>query len=386
MSKNVYEPDELYRLYRTGSNETVDDGRFRLRRPWFDSRWTKLLLPEDRGIIENRCFNYLIVEPTALPAEGSHDVLVILHGLNEGSYGRMLPWACSFAHQLNIPVILFPLAFHVDRRSDIWNTRDQGRIFAHRLDIPGNSMASSFNARISERLFQAPERYYLGGLQSYLDVLDLMTKIRSGGHESCRTGTRVHFLGYSAGGYLALILLLSDLQSRFSDCRMALFGSGAPLDGIQLESLFIMDKSAAQKLSAYLQNKSFLLNNALGEYRALVETPTHWFTQVLFHGDDLVKRMKVIQDRLLVVVNSSDQVISAEKAVWNLRPAPVLRLDLGVHEFPFTIGTPLPNVYDRREPATRTMIRNLRHIHHIGPDYKPTFDRFIHTISTFLFP
>ena len=111
MSKNVYEPDELYRLYRTGSNETVDDGRFRLRRPWFDSRWTKLLLPEDRGIIENRCFNYLIVEPTALPPEGSHDVLVILHGLNEGSYGRMLPWACSFAHQLNIPVILFPLAF-----------------------------------------------------------------------------------------------------------------------------------------------------------------------------------------------------------------------------------------------------------------------------------
>ena len=112
MSKNIYEPNALYRLYRTGNTEPVDDGQFRLRRPRFDSKWTNLLLPEDRNIVENRRFNYLIVEPVNLPTGGGSEVLVIFHGLNESSYARMLPWACSFSHQLNIPVILFPLKVH----------------------------------------------------------------------------------------------------------------------------------------------------------------------------------------------------------------------------------------------------------------------------------
>ena len=99
----AYETDALYRLYRTAGGETVDDGRCRLRRQGFDSRWTGLLLPEDRGIVENRSFNYLMVEPVDLPAEGGDEVLVILHGLNEGSYARLLPWSCSFALQFAHP-------------------------------------------------------------------------------------------------------------------------------------------------------------------------------------------------------------------------------------------------------------------------------------------
>ena len=382
----AYETDALYRLYRTAGGETVDDGRCRLRSQGFDSRWTGLLLPEDRGIVENRSFNYLMVEPVDLPAEGGDEVLVILHGLNEGSYARLLPWACSFALQLHIPVILFPLSFHVGRRSNIWNAQDQSRIAAHRAAMPDNGRASPFNGRISDRLSQSPERYHLGGLQTYFDAVDLKTRIDRGDHEGCRAGARVHFLGYSAGGYLALVLLLSDPHGRFHDSRVALFASGAPLDGIQPESLFIMDESAAQRLSAYLRDRSFLHNTVDSRLRRLVETPTHWLAEVLFHGVNLLERMETIDDRLLVVVNPADRVISADRAAWNLSPAPVLRLELGVHEFPFTTGDPLPEVYDRRAPETRAMIRSIRNIHRIGPDYRSAFDRFIHGVSTFLFP
>ena len=417
MSGNVYEPDELNRLYRKGG-DPVDDGRFRLRRPRFESRWTGLLLPEDGDIEENRGFSYLMVEPVDLPAAGAGEVLVIFHGLNEGSYARMLPWAGSFAQRLGIPVILFPLSFHVGRRSDLWSVQEQTRIAARRADLTGNGRISPFNGRISERLGRAPERYCLGGLQSCFDAADLVARIEGGDHASCRAGARVRFLGYSAGGYLALVLLLADPFGRFSDARAALFASGAPLVGIRPESLFIMDDSAAKGLSAYLRSGSFpdgaiegrggnlddgrggnLVdgrggnpvdgrsgNLVDGRHRQLVDPPLRWLKEVLIHGDALAARMKDLQDRLLVVVNPADRVISADQTEWNLHPAPVLRLDLGVHEFPFTTGEPLPDRYDRRGKETRSMIRNVRNAHRIGPEYRSAFDRFVHDVSAFLFP
>lgn len=386
MPGNVYEPDTLNRLYRTGGGDPADDGRFRLHRPRFESRWTGLLLPEDRGIAENRGFNYLMVEPVDLPAGGADEVLIIFHGLNEGSYARMLPWASSFALRLRIPVILFPLSFHVGRRSDLWSARDQGRIAAQRAAMAGNGRTSPFNGRISERLSRAPERYVLGGLQSYFDAVDLAARIEAGKHEGCRAGARPRFLGYSAGGYLALVLLLADPGGRFYDSRATLFASGASLDGIRAGSLFIMDDGAAGSLSAYLRNRSSLFRAVEGRHQPLVEAPARWLAEVLFHGDGLKDRMTVMKDRLLLVVNPADRVISAERAAWNLRPAPVLRLDLGVHEFPFTTGNPLPAAYDRHAPETRAMIRNIRNVHHIDPDYRSAFDRFIHDVSAFLFP
>ena len=384
MPGNIYEPDRLNRLYRAGG-DPVDDGRCRLRRPRFDSRWTGLLLPEDRDIAENRGFSYVVVEPVDLPGGGADEVLVIFHGLNEGSYGRMLPWACSFALRLSIPVILFPLSFHVDRRSDLWRTQDQSRIAAHRAALAGNGRTSPFNGRISERLDRSPERYFLGGLQSYFDAVDLAARIEAGDHVSCRAGARPRFLGYSAGGYLALVLLLADPDELFSETRAALFASGAPLDGIRPESLFIMDDGAAKRLSDYLRDRTFLRGVVDDRHRRMVEPPARWFAEVLFHGDGLAERLEAIGNRLLVVVNPADRVISAERAAWNLAPAPILRLDLGVHEFPFTTGDPLPGVYDRRAPATRAMIRNVRNAHHISPAYRSAFDRFIHEVSTCLF-
>ncbi len=393
MPGNVYEPDELNRLYRKGG-DPVDDGRFRLRRPYFESRWTGLLLPEDSDIEENRGFSYLMVEPVDLPAAGAGEVLVIFHGLNEGSYARMLPWAGSFALRLGIPVILFPLSFHVGRRSDLWSVQEQTRIAARRAAMTGNGRTSPFNGRISERLGLAPERYHLGGLQSCFDAADLAARIEAGDHASCRPGARVRFLGYSAGGYLALVLLLADPFGRFSNARAALFASGAPLGGIRAESLFIMDDSAAKGLSSYLRGGSFPVgaiegrrgNLIDGRHRPLVDPPLRWLKEVLFHGDALAARMKDLQDRLMVVVNPADRVISADQTEWNLHPAPALRLDLGVHEFPFTTGEPLPDRYDRRAKETRTMIRNVRNAHRIGPEYRSAFDRFIHEVSAFLFP
>ena len=67
MTKNIYEPDELYRLSRTGGENLLVGTNFRLRRQIFRSRWTDFLIQEDQSITENRIFNYLILEPIVQP-------------------------------------------------------------------------------------------------------------------------------------------------------------------------------------------------------------------------------------------------------------------------------------------------------------------------------
>ena len=384
MTKNIYEPDELYRLSRTGGENLLVGTNFRLRRQIFRSRWTDFLIQEDQSITENRIFNYLILEPIDQPPLKKKGALIIFHGLNEGSYGQILPWASSFIRQINLPVILFPLSFHVGRRSSLWNSKNQSRTAYQRFRIPGNNKVSLFNSRISERLSESPERYYLGGLQSYLDALDLVTQIHTGNHPLYEVGSKVHFLGYSAGGYMALILLLSQLNDFFSNSRAILFSSGAPLDGINPESIFIMDSLAARNLHAYLRNKSFLTNSFDAEQWKLFEKPTHWLEQILIKGNELENRMKLIHDRVLLVVNPKDKVISAAQSILNLAPAKTLHLDLGVHEFPFKTAEPLPDVYDRKKTETRVMLENIRNIHHIAPDYRAVFDKFIHKVSNFI--
>jgi len=396
----VYAPDELYKLYRTDKKNPVDDGHCRIRPLRFYSRGANLLLPEDRALTENLQFSYLMMEPLGLPARGANRLLIILHGLNEGSFARTMPWAYNFALRLNMPVIFFPLAFHMERRSSLWNISNQTRISAQRAKLPGNSKTSPFNGLLSERLNRLPERYYRGGLQSYFDMLDLKNRIDSGMHLGCQPGARAHFLGYSAGGYLALNLLLSDPETRFAESRAALFSSGAPLEGMKPDSLFIMDKLAFQSVSGYLRNRSYRQTRIHGTVRdgmerdgtdrnlyespvrrMEIESPTRWLEEILFHGKGLTERLNTLRERLLLVVNTNDRVISADSAADNLSPVEAIRLDLGTHEFPFASSRPLPDIYGRQAPESRGLIREIRSGHRVQTAFQSQLGRVISEVS-----
>ena len=119
----------------------------------------------------------------------------------------------------------------------------------------GNEGAHRFNAVISDRLAARPERFFWGAVQSYLDLVDLARTIRSGRHPHFARDARIDLFGFSAGGYLSLILMLEDPEELFKDSRGIVFASGVPTRDLNLLSPFILDLAAeVAMMRLYVKN------------------------------------------------------------------------------------------------------------------------------------
>ncbi|MBI4553356.1 MAG: hypothetical protein HY710_13920 [Candidatus Latescibacteria bacterium] len=362
----------------------MDDGRCRVFTLPFESRHAGFLRPEDRDIEENRRFTYVMVEPAASTPRAYADILLIFHGLNEGSYAKLVPWAYNLACLAEMPVLIFPMAFHINRRSNAWGFSNQLRLYNLRRRTPDIHKVSPFNATISERFAQAPDRLFRGGLQTYYDVLTLCDHIRSGSHPGCRPGARPHCLGYSAGGYLALVLMLADPGGRFGDSRCILFASGADLDGVHPASIFILDAHADHRMIEFFRTRQYEQVAFDPAVAALTSEPERWLTEVFFHGPRLAARIEALQTRLRAIANIGDEVITAEGMVRNLDRLDVRHFALGIHELPFTLPGPLPDTYDRHDKATKAAISGAHNSSRIGESYREAFGRFIDEVAGFL--
>ena len=80
----------------------------------FDNSFTR----EDANIDENRKFYYPIFKP--LSKRKFDKAILLLHGLNERSWDKYLCWAEFLCHYTQRPIVLFPLAFHVNRSQSGW--------------------------------------------------------------------------------------------------------------------------------------------------------------------------------------------------------------------------------------------------------------------------
>ena len=226
-TKCVYETEPIFRKVRPGSLRYGEDyapiimGGISVLKADFRSKGYDCLVPEDRGVMENRRFAYPVFLPS-LPRAGREfrDVVIILNGLNESEYRKFFPWAATLAAN-GIPALVFPIAFLINRRPRSWFSPSVVKsTLESRVKIEGNRTATLYNAVLSERLYRHPERFFLAGLETYQDLLELARDIHcgtfalhGGGGEVLMPfgeGARVHFLGYSLGGYLSLTLLLSQ--------------------------------------------------------------------------------------------------------------------------------------------------------------------------------
>ena len=382
----VYDTSSIFRTFTTGKGSAVSDERCRIRSLPFESAHTAFLHPEDRTIEENRRFTYLMVEPVVLDVDGFDDVLLLTHGLNEGSYAKLFPWAYNLASCLRMPVLIFPMAFHINRRSSVWGFTPQVHLANDRGQITENRKTSPFNARISMRISEAPDRFTREGLQSYYDVIRLCDRVQAGEHPGCRPGAKFHFLGYSAGGYLSLNLMLANPGGRFTESRCVVFASGTALMDMHPASIFIVDTEGETRLIEFLQSRGYERSVFDASVAMLVDEPTFWLTETFFQGSALTARMEALRTRLLAIAGAGDRVITAEGMARNLSAIDILQLPLGIHEFPFTIPDPLTDTYDRRQAATKALISGIRNSHCIGDQYRDTFTHFIHDVRAFLRP
>ncbi len=350
----------------------------------FRSQYAQQLCPDDQDEAENVAFALPLVLPRR-PGPFER-VIIILHGLNESEYRKFFPWACTLA-STGFPVAMFPITFLVNRRPRHWmgNAVTQ-RCLQERQGIPGNSVATRYNTLLSERLDRHPERLFLGGLQSYGDLLDLTASLRSGTlmvedgqhgtlvpQQPFAMGTRIDFLAYSIGGYLTLSLLLGEGDGPdLSISRAVIFAAGAPFahpDPALIAntlSPFILDGIATERVRQFYGSAGA---------EPWLDNPQGLWCRAIFRAQHNVldSPLQRIRPRLFTIGNTADTVVPPAGMGETFGSLDCL-LSLGAHEYPFSLADV------RQAGVTRSIVRS----YNVHPSYEAGFRRFMQAIIDFL--
>ena len=207
----------------------------------------------DTQIAENKFFSY----PVFLPRNKKSDkVILLLHGLNERSWVKYLPWAYYLAQSTDSYVILFPISFHINRSPSSW--KDPRAMVPFMKDrnssIGGISMSSFANIAISNRLTEDPMRFFKSGYQTTSDIEKLLSGIRNGEHEIIPKTNKFNIFAYSIGAFLAEIILMGNPGNLFSKSKLFMFCGGSVFSNMQGSSKLIMDSYAFNRVYNFYLN------------------------------------------------------------------------------------------------------------------------------------
>jgi len=315
--------------------------------PFSRKHFFRELESADRDIVENREFRYSIFAPKidAAPAgRASARPIILLHGLNEKSWDKYLPWAARLAEETDRPVILFPIAFHMNRAPEAWaNPREMMGVAKERLRLFPELRTGSFaNAALSHRIQFAPQRFVTSGLESYFNIVDLVRDIHQGRHPMFPPGTRVDLFGYSIGAALSELFLMANRDGLFSDSRAFLFCGGSILDKANPVSKAIMDEEAHRRLQSFLA--AFARDPAsalgvdpaelIGVNREIEIIRSMTFLDAIDDRREWI--MRTVSDRITALVMSKDNVFHPDGmlASWQSNGGPAL-LRIAVADPPY---------------------------------------------------
>ena len=227
---------------------------------------------KDIEVEENKRFSYRILTPAG--TKSTKDVVFLFHGFNEKHWDKYLPWAEAICKGTGKSVILFPIAFHMQRAPAGWSDkRAMYRLSENRKQRYPNIVDSTLsNVAISMRLHSMPQRFIWSGLQSYYDVIQLIEECKDGRHPFIDKDFCFDFFAYSIGGFLAQILKFTNHKGYFDSSRICLFCSGATFNRLSPVSKFILDSEANVALYSFLVEhldkilvKEALLNHYIHE-------------------------------------------------------------------------------------------------------------------------
>lgn len=364
----------LFEAYQE-SRPAADQG-VRVERVALTSAHDDVLVEEDRGIAANTSFHAPLLTPDR---DGPWDeVVVLFHGLNEGTEAKLLPWAANLARR-GMPALVFPSSFHLARRPPAF-LEARGDAFAARRAVEGNARSSPYNALLSKRMAERPDRFVRGTMQTYRDVVDLARGLRDGAHPTLSSrfarGARVSFLAYSIGGYLAKVALLADPEGLFSDSRCVLFSTGAALADVRPQTILILDTDGQQRLYAHYdtdegragRHPSFDDVRADAKERAAL-------TAMLYAGSPLVDPLRALGGRVAGIANVADTVFPWDAVRKTFATLSCEQLELGLHELPFNQRGPLGETYSDKE-GRRLLLAVVRS-YAVGEDLRPQFAKFV---------
>lgn len=212
----------------------------------------------DHEIEENRVFDYKIIEPELNPMRralnGKADSFILLfHGLNERNWDKYYPWAEYIAEKTRKPVLLFPIAFHINRAPDEWSAPRvmQPFISLENRDYIKNDHLTFLNYALSKRIQADPYRFYLAGRESVYNVCQLMNQIQKGRHPMIDARASVDIFAYSIGAMLAQVLLFANPGYYFTDSKLFMFCGGSVFNEMNGDSRMIMDGESFRTMIKY---------------------------------------------------------------------------------------------------------------------------------------
>ena len=261
----VLRQKELLRVFRMNTDTVLGDSEVEIRFFNFNSTYDFIHAAKvsknallDGSIVENLQFSYPVFFPKKTGKQNK--AIVLLHGLNERNWDKYLCWAEYLAVHTKRPVILFPIAYHMNRSPNLWSDpRLMSILVKKRQERIGESRTLCFaNVALSERLSEDPVRFYTSGKQTIDDLTQLTLSLQNGDHPMFSKETTVDFFAYSIGSFLAEIALMINPLNLFNRSKLFVFCGGSIFRSMFGESRFIMDKTAYDKLMDFYQNKWLL--------------------------------------------------------------------------------------------------------------------------------
>lgn len=305
---------------------------------------------QDHAIDCNSSFKYPIISNS----DASNGTIILLHGLNEKKWDKYLPWAHAIAKQTGKSVILFPIAFHMNRAPEEWSNSRHMALVADSRRQQHNLHTSFVNAAISTRIETHPQRFFWSGLQTYMDVTDLMQQIRDGKIDGLNASASIDLFGYSIGVYFSLLLLMANPNGLLSDSKLFGFCGGTTMDRMYPSSRYILDYNAGQKLHEYfakMVNKDFAGEERLGHYMSGLHKGERYFKTMLLyhhHAEEREQRLKALEGRIYAVTLKKDIVIPPVEVLNVLKGRyrdVNIRVDIEDHSYPYTHVAPFSASY-----------------------------------------
>ncbi len=179
--------------------------------------------------------------------------IILLHGLNERSWGKYIQWGVRLAADTGRPVVLFPLAWHMNRSPQSWIDRHiMMPLVTARTALAPDARPSTFvNVALSIRMSISPQRFMLSGYQTAADIAELIRLLERGSIPGIAPGGPADIFAYSIGALVTQVMMLSDPSPLPDNCRIMFFCGGSAFSLMNGTSKLIMDSRAFETLLSF---------------------------------------------------------------------------------------------------------------------------------------
>ena len=304
--------------------------------------YPEFLRYNDIEILENKHFTLSLFEP--MGKDETDELIILFHGLNEKHWDKYLSWAYTLLKETGKSVLLFPIAFHMNRCPNQWgDPRSMNIVTSIRKKYSESITNSSFaNAAISSRIQMRPQRFFWSGLQTFYDVVSFIGMLKDSKYQFINSYCKIDFFTYSIGSFLGEILMMTDAHNYFTNSKLFMFCGGPTLDRMAPNSKYILDSDATIAIYSFYNERldaELKLDKRLNHYFSSDHPAGEYFKTMLTYQKNKAKREARFNDlskRISAIALKKDEVTPPNEVLNTLQgDFHDIPIDVKIFDFPY---------------------------------------------------